>query len=549
MLAVLLAATLAPAAPALATQRYATPTGSGTACTQVAPCAIDQAINNANASDEVLIAGNQGTYGTAAAPLSTPLFNGNSGLNIHGIAGQPRPQVFSNVSIVLTLNSGPGTLSDVDLEGTTPSSEALQTVLSVDHVVARGGSSVPGCVIFDGGESLADTLCVGGQGINENETGAGSSGSMALHNVTAIGLAGQGISLTNSNETTTLTATNVIARGTSQDIAASNTSPGGITVTLDHSNYATVSAGARTTITPQGTGSNQTAAPAFVNAAGGDYHETLASPTVDAGANDPASGSTDLDGLPRTIGPATDIGAYEAIEAPALSVSPPTAVTQTSATVNATINPNAAATTYSVNYGPTASYGTSTPAQPLAASTTASPVSVALAGLSPGTTYHYRVLATNSAGTSATTDQTFTTSPAPIVPVSRPAPGPRRSILSLLIGGTLKVRHGRVQVALACAATGTDCVGKVSLTQRVRGSRVVSARRRARTRTVVLGRASYRVRSGKRGTVSVRLTGSALRSLSRAPGHRRPATVRVTDTTGTGAARRVTLVLVTSRRR
>jgi hypothetical protein len=40
---------------------------------------------------------------------------------------------------------------------------------------------------------------------------------------------------------------------------------------------------------------------------------------------------------------------------------------------------------------------------------TPQPVSESLAGLEPGTTYHYRIAATNSLGTSYGEDQTFTT--------------------------------------------------------------------------------------------------------------------------------------------
>jgi hypothetical protein len=60
--------------------------------------------------------------------------------------------------------------------------------------------------------------------------------------------------------------------------------------------------------------SNQTAAPVFVDATAGDFHEVSGSPTVDAGVNDAANGTTDLDGNPRTVNGATDIGAYETSE-------------------------------------------------------------------------------------------------------------------------------------------------------------------------------------------------------------------------------------------
>jgi len=43
--------------------------------------------------------------------------------------------------------------------------------------------------------------------------------------------------------------------------------------------------------------------------------------------------------------------------------------------------------------------------------TTNTAVSITLSGLTPGTTYHYRVVGKNAAGTSNGADETFTTLP------------------------------------------------------------------------------------------------------------------------------------------
>ena len=59
-------------------------------------------------------------------------------------------------------------------------------------------------------------------------------------------------------------------------------------------------------------GGNQTdREPLFANAAGGDFHQLPASPTIDAGTQDALLGSADIDGDPRTLGLAPDIGADE----------------------------------------------------------------------------------------------------------------------------------------------------------------------------------------------------------------------------------------------
>ena len=74
-------------------------------------------------------------------------------------------------------------------------------------------------------------------------------------------------------------------------------------------------------MTTPGSATNQTAPPFFVDAEAGDFREAADSPTIDAGVNEAANGTTDLAGNPRTLPgqltcdqvplAITDIGAYE----------------------------------------------------------------------------------------------------------------------------------------------------------------------------------------------------------------------------------------------
>jgi hypothetical protein len=81
-----------------------------------------------------------------------------------------------------------------------------------------------------------------------------------------------------------------------------------------------------------------------------------------------------------------------------------------SALLSGTVNPNSEPTTYVFQYGTTKGYGAATPAQgPTAAVKRNLAVSAAVAGLAPGTTYHYRLVATNASGTKAGGDRTFKT--------------------------------------------------------------------------------------------------------------------------------------------
>jgi sugar lactone lactonase YvrE len=112
--------------------------------------------------------------------------------------------------------------------------------------------------------------------------------------------------------------------------------------------------------------------------------------------------------------------------APSIAVESATDVGQTSATIHAQINPNSQETTYQFEYGTTTAYGSATPAAPtsIGSGTTRQHVSAQLTGLAPGTTYHFRVVATSVAGRREGSDRTFTTaSPPPPPPPPPPAGG------------------------------------------------------------------------------------------------------------------------------
>jgi len=88
-----------------------------------------------------------------------------------------------------------------------------------------------------------------------------------------------------------------------------------------------------------------------------------------------------------------------------------TAITTTGAVLNGSVNGNGTSATVSFQYGPTTSYGNEIAAQPrTVAGTTTTAVNATLSALPPtGLTYHYRVVATGSAGTVTGEDMTFST--------------------------------------------------------------------------------------------------------------------------------------------
>lgn len=101
---------------------------------------------------------------------------------------------------------------------------------------------------------------------------------------------------------------------------------------------------------------------------------------------------------------------------PVVATGNATAITSTSATVNGTVNPDGQSTTYYFEYGTTTSYGSQTSMAGAGSGTADVKVSTSIEPLTPNTTYHYRVVATNASGTMLGADVSFRT-PKPPVPV------------------------------------------------------------------------------------------------------------------------------------
>src|SRR5205085_711412 len=86
--------------------------------------------------------------------------------------------------------------------------------------------------------------------------------------------------------------------------------------------------------------------------------------------------------------------------APTVKTEPASGVTQTAATLNATVNPNGGEVSEcKLEYGTTTSYRSSASCSPAPGSgTSAVAVSSAVSSLTANTTYHFRLSATNAGG-------------------------------------------------------------------------------------------------------------------------------------------------------
>jgi len=210
------------------------------------------------------------------------------------------------------------------------------------------------------------------------------------------------------------------------------------------------------------------------------------SPALKAGTISGAP-TTDERGTARPPGGPIDLGAVQLSTASTTTVPVPvvvdgqaSAVTATTATLNATVDPEGLSTKYYFEYGPTASYGSKTRAVSIGSGTSAVPVSVKLTKLKTDRTYHFRVLATNSAGTSNGIGRVFNT----VLPsISR-------------LTATAAPSHARTfpyhftfsgKVRLPSGVSGKACSGTVSLKIKRGGKTLLS------TRAVVRGGCGWKV--------------------------------------------------------
>jgi len=127
------------------------------------------------------------------------------------------------------------------------------------------------------------------------------------------------------------------------------------------------------------------------------------------------------DGLTVYAGTASGtVFSYTLVTSPTVSTGAATGITTVSATLHGMVKANNADASTSFEYGLTAAYGSSIAATPaLVTGNTPTAVTAAVGGLLPGAIYHFRISATNSAGTSNGLDATFTTNS--IVPANTPS--------------------------------------------------------------------------------------------------------------------------------
>jgi len=109
-----------------------------------------------------------------------------------------------------------------------------------------------------------------------------------------------------------------------------------------------------------------------------------------------------------TLGSDKTFNTLTATGPPVVSTSPATNLTTSSATLNGSLDPHGLTTSVSFQYGTTTSYGHTTPMQSQTGNTYRN-IAANISGLTTHTTYHFRIVATNSGGTRMGSDAIFTT--------------------------------------------------------------------------------------------------------------------------------------------
>jgi hypothetical protein len=137
---------------------------------------------------------------------------------------------------------------------------------------------------------------------------------------------------------------------------------------------------------------------------------TLNAPEARAGHRAVWTGSQMIvwGGFDDSFHPLSTGGRYCATGPPVVTTNPATLIASFSSTLNGSVNPHGLTTTVYFQYGTTTSYGHTTANQTKTGNTYQN-VSANINGLTASTRYHFRIVATNSAGTVYGGDRTFTT--------------------------------------------------------------------------------------------------------------------------------------------
>jgi len=183
---------------------------------------------------------------------------------------------------------------------------------------------------------------------------------------------------------------------------------------------------------------------------------------------------------------------------PAVVTGRPVRVTGATAVVRGVVNPRGLKTTYHVEFGRTRRYGHSSARTVAGRGRSSRTLRATLSGLTPGTVYHYRFVASSAAGTVIGVDRTLRTPP--------PPPPPPRLVFSV-------DRNRSLRAALANGLAVHFTCGR-ACSAFFDASPVLNGAARVAATPVTLARGSANLRSAGSGQATLQFTSSARQLLS-----------------------------------
>lgn len=532
---VLLAASLIAAPPARAAAvRHASPTGSGVACTQSAPCSLKVAVENAAAGDTVQL-------GAEEYHLSEQLQVYAANLTIAGPAGTTAPGDF--MAFLIFTEQSEGGVADGDSKLLFWANNVRLERLAISGradgagiLVGGGGGSVTGAVydrlyvnntgdgtgLFGRSATLTNSVV--------KQTGPGAFGRAvllagAITGSTIYSSTGAAIWLPNSYLRTphcAVTIRNSLVWGGGRNIQTDTSSgaptacptigvdydyswipnPGGGALGGGIAGPGIVTAGAHNLPNVPAVFDPTNPSDSYLST----YELAPTSPAVNAGCTASCS-DHDYFGRPRPLGSANDIGAREQSVPPVASAMRVDSITTTGSQLATTLTPGGSPTTYTFQVRASGSpdwVSVSTGLQSANLFGTET-ITAAATALTPDTVYETRLVASNDRGswTSELTSFRTATVPAP--------PAPTISVTDLK--ASVSKRTIRVKSSVSVSTSGTITQKATTGRNRVRCSRTITA--------VAAGRYALRCRLDARARAQVRrkqLRLTVLTSLASASG-------------------------------
>jgi hypothetical protein len=207
------------------------------------------------------------------------------------------------------------------------------------------------------------------------------------------------------------------------------------------------------------------------------------------------------------------VGAFETRAPLAATTGDGVGLSPTTGGVSGSVTPGVLDADVHFEYGTGGTYGTSTAAQHVAAGDSAVAQVANVSGLSPNTTYHYRIVAENVDGTTAGTDRTFKTPAA-----GAPDQPPQFGLLD--VKDVTIDKDGNVIIPglfVGCPQAGGPCdvTALIQTLGKVSGKVVAAKHKKKKARRHVLGTRTYGVPSGTITKVKVKLSKGTRRLLKK----------------------------------